>query len=147
MFDSFGPGMGFAGGFATGQLMQDLLRGAGSYGDWARAAIEVTTNVQASYRHHLEDAEEPNSRELARDLDALGREAQRLAIIAEQRNYGDAEVELMRRLDKLCLRFTNGAPNTGKSPEELLRDELPDLVSDIFDHLDRGTTPSDASEE
>ena len=147
MFDSFGPGMGFAGGFATGQLMQDLLGGAGSYGDWARAAIEVTTNVQASYRHHLEDAEEPNSRGLARDLDALGREAQRLAIIAEQRNYGDAEVELMRRLDKLCLRFTNGAPNTEGSPDDLLRDELPDLVSDIFDHLDRGTTPSDASEE
>ena len=147
MFDSFGTGMGFAGGFATGQLMQDLLRGAGSYGDWARAAIEVTTNVQASYRHHLEDAEEPNSRELARDLDALGREAQRLAIIAEQRNYGETEVDLMRRLDKLCLRFTNGAPNTEGSPDDLLRDELPDLVSDIFDHLDRGTTPSDASEE
>ena len=147
MFDSFGPGMGFAGGFATGQLMQDLLGGAGSYGDWARAAIEVTTNVQASYRHHLEDAEEPNSRELARDLDALGREAQRLAIIAEQRNYGETEVDLMRRLDRLCLRFTNGAPNTEGSPEDLLRDELPDLVSDIFDHLDRGTIPSDASEE
>jgi len=147
MFDSFGPGMGFAGGFATGQLMQDLLRGAGSYGDWARAAIEVTTNVQASYRHHLEDAEEPNTRELARDLDALGREAQRLAIIAEQRGYGEAEVDLMRRLDRLCLRFTNGAPNTERSPEELLRDDLPDLVSDIFGHLDRGTTSSDPASE
>jgi hypothetical protein len=137
MFDSFGSGMGFAGGFATGQLMQDLLRGAGSYGDWARAAIEVATNVQASYRHHLEDAEEPNTRGLAQDLDMLGREAQRLAIIAENRNYGDQEAELMRRLDKLCLRYTNGAPNTEQSPEELLRDELPDLVSEIFGALDR----------
>jgi hypothetical protein len=137
MFDSFGSGMGFAGGFATGQLMQDLLRGAGSYGDWARAAIEVATNVQASYRHHLEDAEEPNTRGLAQDLDMLGREAQRLAIIAENRNYGDQEAELMRRLDKLCLRYTNGAPNTEQSPEELLRNELPDLVSEIFGALDR----------
>jgi hypothetical protein len=143
MFDSFGPGMGFAGGFATGQLMQDLLCGAGSYGDWARAAIEVTTSVQASYRHHLEDAEEPNTRELARDLDALGREAQRLAIIAEQRNYGQEEVDLMRRLDRLCLRFTNGAPNTEQSPEELLRDDLPALVSEIFDQFDRETSPAD----
>lgn len=137
MFDSFGPGMGFAGGFATGQLMQDLLRGAGSYGDWARAAIEVATNVQASYRHHLEDAEEPNTRGLAQDLDMLGREAQRLAIIAENRNYGEQEAELMRRLDKLCLRYTNGALNTDQTPDELLRDELPDLVGEIFDTLDR----------
>jgi hypothetical protein len=67
----------------------------------------------------------------------LGREAQRLAIIAENRNYGDQEAELMRRLDKLCLRYTNGAPNTEQSPEELLRDELPDLVSEIFGALDR----------
>jgi hypothetical protein len=137
MFDSFGPGMGFAGGFATGQLMQDLLRGAGSYGDWARASIEVATNVQASYRHHLEDAEEPNTRALAQDLDVLGREAQRLAIIAENRDYGDEEAELMRRLDKLCLRYTNGAPNTEQTPEQLLEDELPDLVTEIFDSLDR----------
>lgn len=143
MFDSFGPGMGFAGGFATGQLMQDLLRGGGSYGDWARAAIEVATNVQASYRHHLEDAEEPNTRGLAQDLDMLGREAQRLAIIAENRGYGEEEAELMRRLDRLCLRFTNGAPNTDQSPEELLRGDLPDLVSEIFGTLDRdGNTPT-----
>jgi len=145
MFDSFGPGMGFAGGFATGQLMQDLLRGAGSYGDWARAAVEVTTNVQASYRHHVEDAEEPNVRGLARDLDVLGREAQRLAIIAEQRGYGETEAELMRRLDRLCLRFTNGAPNTEESPEGLIRDDLPPLVSEIFDQLDRGAASGDTS--
>jgi len=145
MFDSFGPGMGFAGGFATGQLMQDLLRGAGSYGDWSRAAIEVTTNVQASYRHHIEDAEEPNVRELARDLDVLGREAQRLAIIAEQRNYGEEETELMRRLDRLCLRFTNGAPNTEDSPEELLRGDLPELVTEIFTLLDRDAVSDDSS--
>lgn len=137
MFDSFGPGAGMGAGFMTGQLMQDLLRGAGSYGDWARAAIEVATNVQASYRHHLEDAEEPNTRALAQDLDALGREAQRLAIIAENREYGEKEADLMRRLDRLCLRYTNGAPNTDQSPEELLREELPDLVSEIFDTLDR----------
>jgi hypothetical protein len=137
MFDSFGTGTGFAGGFATGQLVQDLLRGAGSYGDWARAAVEVATNVQASYHHHLEDPEEPNTRELARDLDALGREAQRLAIIAQHRGYGEQETDLLRRLDRLCLRFTNGAPNTEQSPEELLRDELPDLVAEIFETLDR----------
>jgi hypothetical protein len=105
--------------------------------------MEVATSVQASYRHHLEDAEEPNTRELARDLDALGREAQRLAIIAEQRNYGQEEVDLMRRLDRLCLRFTNGAPNTEQSPEELLRDDLPALVSEIFDQFDRETSPAD----
>lgn len=137
MFDSFGPGMGFAGGFMMGQVMQDLLRGAGNYGDWSRAAIEVTTNVQASYRHHIEDAEQPNTRGLAQDLNMLGREAQRLAIIAEQRSFGEAEADLMRRLDKLCLRFTNGAPNTEQTPEELLRAELPDLVSEIFEELDR----------
>jgi hypothetical protein len=141
MFDSFGTGTGFAGGFATGQLVQDLLRGAGSYGDWARAAVEVATNVQASYHHHLEDAEEPNTRELARDLDALGREAQRLAIIAQHRGYGQQETDLLRRLDRLCLRFTNGAPSTEQSPEELLRDELPDLVAEIFETLDRDGGP------
>lgn len=140
MFDSFGPGMGFAGGVMTGQVMQDLLRGAGSYGDWSRAAIEVTTNVQANYRHHIEDAEQPNTRGLAQDLNMLGREAQRLAIIAEQRSFGEAEADLMRRLDKLCLRFTNGAPNTEQTPEELLRDELPGLVSEIFEEFDRGAT-------
>jgi len=150
MFDSFGPGMGFAGGFMMGQTMQDLLRGAGSYGDWSRAAIEVTTNVQASYRHHIEDAEQPNTRGLAQDLNMLGREAQRLAIIAEQRSFGEEEADLMRRLDKLCLRFTNGAPNTEQTPEELLRDELPGLVSEIFDKLDRevpdeGSSATDSS--
>ena len=136
MFDSFGPGMGFAGGFVTGQLMQDLLRGAGSYDDWSRAALEVATSAQASYRHHFEDAEEPAIRALARDLDVIGREAQRLAVVAENRGYGDEEVELMRRLDRLCLRFTNGAPNTEESPEELLRDDLPALVAEIFEMLD-----------
>jgi hypothetical protein len=138
MFDSFGPGSGFAGGMMMGQLTQNLLRGAGSYGDWSKAGLEVATNAQASYRHHLEDAEEPNTRALAQDLDMIGREAQRLAIIAENRDYGDEEVELMRRLDRLCLRFTNGAPNTEQSPEELLRAELPDLVAEIFGSLDRG---------
>jgi hypothetical protein len=146
MFDSFGPGMGFAGGFVTGQMMQDLLRGAGSYGDWSRAAIEVTTNVQASYRHHIEDAEQPNARGLAQDLNVLGREAQRLAIIAEQRSFGEKEADLMRRLDKLCLRFTNGAPNTEQTPEELLRAELPDLVSEIFDELDRPGTGEESAD-
>jgi hypothetical protein len=146
MFDSFGPGMGFAGGFVTGQMMQDLLRGAGSYGDWSRAAIEVTTNVQASYRHHIEDAEQPNTRGLAQDLNVLGREAQRLAIIAEQRSFGEEEADLMRRLDKLCLRFTNGAPNTEQTPEELLRAELPDLVSEIFDELDRPGTGEESAD-
>jgi len=138
MFDSFGPGTGFAGGMMMGQLTQNLLRGAGSYGDWSKAALEVATNAQASYRHHLEDAEEPNTRALAQDLDMIGREAQRLAIIAENRDYGEEETELMRRLDRLCLRFTNGAPNTEHSPEELLRTELPDLVAEIFGSLDRG---------
>lgn len=138
MFDSFGPGSGFGGGMMMGGLTQQLLQGAGSYGDWSKAALEVATNAQASYRHHLEDAEEPNTQELARDLDMIGREAQRLAIIAENRDYGGEETELMRRLDRLCLRFTNGAPNTGQSPEELLRVELPDLVAEIFGSLDRG---------
>lgn len=137
MFDSFGPGSGFAGGFMTGQVMQELLRGAGSYGDWARAAIELATNVQASYRHHLEDSAEPNTRALAQDLDALGREAQRLAVIAENRDYGEQETELMRRLDRLCLRYTNGAPNTDKSREQLLEEELPDLITEIFETLDQ----------
>ena len=136
MFDSFGPGTGIMGGFAAGQLIHDLLQGGGSYGDWSRAAIEVATNAQASYRHLLADAEEPNRQALARDLDLIGREAQRLAVIAENRGYGEEEVELMRRLDRLCLRFTNGAPNTDSSPEELLADELPDLVSEIFASLD-----------
>jgi len=136
MFDSFGPGTGIMGGFAAGHLIHELLQGAGSYSEWSRAAIEVTTNVQASYRHHLADAEEPKTRALAQDLDALGREAQKLAVIAENRGYGDEEVELMRRLDRLCLRFTNGAPNTDASPEELLEAELPDLVAEIFEHLD-----------
>lgn len=147
MFDSFGPGMGFVGGFATGQMMQDLLRGAGNYGDWSRAAIEVTTNAQASYRHHLEEPEQPRTQELARDLNMLGREAQRLAIIAEQRSYGETEVDLMRRLDKLCLRFTNGAPNTEQTPELLLRDELPPLVSEIFEQLDRETGGSPSGDD
>lgn len=140
MFDSFGPGTGFAGGMAMGQLTQDLLRGAGSYGEWASIAIEVATGVQASYRHHVEDAEEPNRQALAQDLDALGREAQRLAIIAENRQYGEDEVELMRRLDRLCLRYTNGAPNTERSPVELLEDELPDLIAEIFRTLDAETS-------
>jgi hypothetical protein len=138
MFDSFGPGSEIMGGFAAGQMMsQDLLQGGGNYGDWSRAAIQLATNVQASYRHHLEDADEPQLRPLAQDLNSLGREAQRLAVIAENRSYGDEEADLLRRLDKLCLRFTNGAPNTDKGPEELLRDELPDLVSEIFETLDR----------
>jgi len=138
MFDSFGSGFGMMGGFAAGQMMsQDLLQGGGSYGDWSRAAIELATNVQASYRHHLEDADEPQLRALAQDLDMLGREAQRLAVIAENRSYGEEEADLVRRLDRLCLRFTNGAPKADKSPEELLRDELPDLISEIFQTLDR----------
>jgi len=136
MFDSFGPGTGVMGGFAAGQLVHDLLQGAGNYGDWSRAAVELATNVQASYRHHLEDAEEPQVKALAQDLDALGREAQMLAVVAENRGYGDTEAELLRRLDRLCLRFTNGAPNTDNSPEELLHDELPDLVAEIFEVLD-----------
>ena len=136
MFDSFGTGMGLAGGMAMGQMTQQLLQGAGSYGEWASAAMEVATSAQASYRHHLEDAEQPNTQELARDLDMLGREAQRLAVIAENRNFGQQEAELMRRLDKLCLRYTNGAPNTDRNPAELLHDELPELVSEIFSTLD-----------
>jgi len=146
MFDSFGPGTGFAGGYVAGGVMQDLLRGAGSDGDWSRAAIEVTTNAQASYRHHIEEPAQPRVRELARDLDSLGREAQRLAIVAEQRSFGEQEVDLMRRLDRLCLRFTNGAPNTDQTPEELLRAELPGLVAEIFEALDRpGEGSDDAS--
>lgn len=140
MFDSFGPGTGFAGGMAFGQLTQNLLRGGGSYGDWSKAAVEVATNTQASYRHHLEDTDAPNTQELARDLDMLGREAQRLAIIAENRNFGEKEVELMRRLDKLCLRYTNGAPNTDRTPAELLHEELPALVSEVFTTLDEQTS-------
>ena len=136
MFDSFGPGTGVMGGFAAGQLVHDLLQGAGNYGDWSRAAVELATNVQASYRHHLEDAEEPQVTALAQDLDALGREAQMLAVVAENRGYGGEEVELLRRLDRLCLRFTNGAPNTDKNPEDLLHDELPDLVAEVFETLD-----------
>lgn len=136
MFDSFGPGTGIMGGFAAGQLVHDLLQGAGNYGDWSRAAVELATNVQASYRHHLEDAEEPQLRALAQDLDALGREAQMLAVVGENREYGDEEVELLRRLDRLCLRFTNGAPNTDASPEQLLHDELPDLVAEFFETFD-----------
>jgi len=136
MFDSFGPGTGFAGGMAFGQITQNLLQGSGSYGEWSSAAMEVATSAQASYRHHLEDTDEPNIQELARNLDMLGREAQRLAVIAENRNFGEEETELMRRLDKLCLRYTNGAPNTDKDPQELLHDELPALVSEIFELLD-----------
>lgn len=136
MFDSFGPGTEMMGGFAAGALVHDLLQGEGSYGDWSRAAVELATNVQASYRHHLEDAEEPQKQALARDLDALGREAQMLAVVAENRGYGEDEADLLRRLDRLCLRFTNGAPNTNKGPKELLDDELPTLVSEIFETLD-----------
>jgi len=136
MFDGFGPGTGFAGGMAMGQLTQGLLQGAGSYSEWAGAAMEVATSVQASYRHHLEDAGEPNTRKLARDLDYLGREAQRLAVIAENRGFGEEEVDLLRRLDRLCLRYTNGAPNTEMEPAELLHEELPALVSEIFELLD-----------
>ena len=137
MFDSFGPGTGFGTGAFMGQVMQDLMQGAATYDDWSRAALEVATSAQASYRHHLEDSDEPNLRALAQDLDMLGRQAQKLAIIAENRGYGEQEVEMMRRLDKLCLRFTNGAPNTEKDPDELLHDELPGLVSDVFEMLDR----------
>lgn len=136
MFGSFGPGTEMMGGYAAGTLIHDLLQGAGNYGDWARAAVELATNVQASYRHHLEDSDEPNTRALAQDLDMLGREAQRLAVIAENRNFGEEEAELMRRLDKLCLRYTNGTPNSDMEPAELLHDELPDLVSEIFELLD-----------
>lgn len=142
MFDSFGPGAEFGGGMVVGGMVQELMQGGGSYGDWAAAAIEVATSAQASYRHHLEDVEDPNLHELARDLDSLGREAQRLAVVAENRGYGDEEVELMRRLDRLCLRFTNGAPNTDQSPDALLEAELPGLVSEIFDSLDREDTPA-----
>lgn len=137
MFDSFGPGTGVMGGFAAGHLIHELLQGAGSYSEWSRASVEVATNVQASYRHHVEDAEEPQLRALAQDLDMLGREAQMLAVIAENRQYDDEQAELLRRLDKLCLRFTSGAPNTDKSPEEVLQEELPDLVAEIFQTLDR----------
>ena len=137
MFDSFGPGTGFGTGAFMGQVMQDLMQGARSYEDWSRAALEVATSTQASYRHHLEDSEEPSLQALAHDLDMLGRQAQKLAIIAENRGYGEREVELMRELDKLCLRFTNGAPNTDRNPEELLHDELPNLVAEIFELLDR----------
>lgn len=136
MFNSVGPGAGFASGMAMGQMTRDLFRGASSYGEWAGVAMDVATSVQASYRHHLADAEEPNRQALAQDLDVLGREAQRLAIIAENRGYGEEETELMRRLDRLCLRYTNGAPNTEQSPVELLREELPDLITEIFDLLD-----------
>jgi hypothetical protein len=111
----------------------------GSYGEWSKAAVEVATSTQASYRHHLEDTDAPNTRELARDLDMLGREAQRLAIIAENRNFGETEVELTGRLDKLCLRYTNGAPNTDRTPAELLHEELPALVSEVFTTLDEQT--------
>ena len=69
----------------------------------------------------------------------LGREAQRLAIIAENRNFGETEVELTGRLDKLCLRYTNGAPNTDRTPAELLHEELPALVSEVFTTLDEQT--------
>jgi hypothetical protein len=137
MFDSFGPGTGFGTGAFMGGIMQDLMQGAGTYEDWSRGAVEVATSAQATYRHYIEDAERPNLQAAARDLDMIGREAQKLAVIAENRGYGEEEMELMRRLDKLCLRFTNGAPNTEKTPDELLAAELPGLVSDIFDVLDR----------
>lgn len=139
MFDSFGPGTGFGTGAFMTQVMQDLMQGAASYEDWSRAAVEVATSAQASYRHHLEDTDEANMQALAHDLDAIGRQAQRLAVIAENRNYGDEQVDLMRRLDRLCLRYTNGAPNSEKGPKGILHDELPDLVREIFDTLDRGT--------
>lgn len=139
MFDSFGPGTGFGTGAFMTQVMHDLMQGAASYEDWSRAAVEVATSAQASYRHHLEDTDEANMQALAHDLDAIGRQAQRLAVIAENRNYGDEQVDLMRRLDRLCLRYTNGAPNSEKGPKGILHDELPDLVREIFDTLDRGT--------
>jgi hypothetical protein len=143
MFDSFGPGTGFGGGLAAGGLLQDLLRGAGSYDDWARAALETATSAQASYRHHLAEPDEPAVRALARDLDAIGREAQRLAIVAENREYGEREVDLLRRLDRLCLRYTNGAPNSDSEPAQLLREELPDLVGEIFEALDDPATSAE----
>lgn len=139
MFGSFGPGTEFGTGAFMGQVMSDLMQGAGSYDDWRRAAVEVATSAQASYRHHLEDSEEANVQALAGDLDALGRQAQRLAVLAENRGYGDEEVDLMRRLDRLCLRFTNGAPNTEKDPATLIHDELPELVGEIFETLDQET--------
>ena len=144
MFDSFGggDGVGFGAGAFMGGVIQDLMRGAGSYEDWSRAAVEVATSTQATYRHYIEDAEEPDLQSAARDIDVLGREAQRLAVIAENRQYGEAEVDLMRRLDKLCLRFTNGAPNTEMEPDELLAAELPDLVAEIFDKFDRNPDDS-----
>lgn len=137
MFDAFGPGTGFGMGAMMGGVMQDLLRNAATYDDWARAALEVTTSAQASYRHHVVDADQPNLQALARDLDVVGRQAQQLAVIAEHREYGEREADLLRELDRLCLRFTNGAPKTEQTPEALIRAELPDLVAEIYDALDR----------
>lgn len=137
MFDAFSTGSGFGAGAFMGGIVHDLMQGAATYEEWSRAAVEVAASTLGSYRHHIEDAEEPNLRAAAQDLDRLGREAQRLAVIAENRGYGDEEVDLMRRLDRLCLRFTNGAPNTDKDPGELLEAELPELVAEIFDALDQ----------
>lgn len=137
MFDAFGPGTGFGTGAFISDVMREVMASASTYDDWARAAVETTTSAQASYRHHVADSDQPNLQALARDLDMIGRQAQKLAVIAEHRGYGDREADLMRDLDRLCLRFTNGAPNTEATPAELIRDELPDLVAEIYDALDR----------
>lgn len=99
--------------------------------EWQLSAIELATVVEARRRAYL-DKVRVDRETLQSRLERRGVQAQELAVIGENRDYDDDQVEAVDELAGACMAFATGAIMNEGSTKAQLEDDLDDVVPRIY---------------
>lgn len=101
--------------------------------EWQTAAVELATATQANYEFYLESSKIQQRETLQRHLERLGKQAQELAVIGQQRGYDDTDVETVEDLAETCGAYSSGALLNNGSLENELQHNLENVVPAVFE--------------
>lgn len=101
--------------------------------EWRTAAVELATATQANCKFYLESSKIQQRETLQQHLEQLGKQAQELAVIGQQRGYDDIKVETVEDLAETCGAYSAGALLNDGSLENELRHNLGDVVPAVFE--------------
>lgn len=118
-------------------IVEEILQGENDHKRWLQQVVSIATEIEAARRYYIElPQQDPERGELERVMEKFGKQAMKLTVIGEGRDYPIEHVDTVRDLAQLCGTYSTMEKDQSSNTELDLSEHILPMINDVYSFIE-----------
>jgi len=118
-------------------MVEEILQGENDHEKWLQQVVSIATEIEAARRYYIElPQQDPKRDELERVMEIFGKQAMKLTVFGEGRDYPIEHVDTVRDLAQLCGTYSTMEKDQSSDTELDLSEHILPMIDDVYSFIE-----------